>query len=101
MLHSPRTEKNYIFPVGNVFINIINCAFKYCFTVHLLNVYEKAELVTDQTSFEHLLVTEGSGRLEGKDFSMDFTKGDSIFIPAGYGRSTVTGNCLIIKTRID
>ena len=71
------------------------------FTVHLLNIYEKAELNTDSTSFEHLLVTEGSGRLEGKDFSMDFTKGDSIFIPAGYGRSTVTGNCLIIKTRID
>ena len=71
------------------------------FTVHLLNVYEKAELVTDKTSFEHLLVTEGSGRLEGKDFDMDITKGDSIFIPAGYGRTTVTGNCLIIKTRID
>ncbi|MBP0962300.1 MAG: mannose-6-phosphate isomerase, partial [Oscillospiraceae bacterium] len=71
------------------------------FTVHLLDVYEKAEIVTDKTSFEHLLVTEGSGRLEGKDFSMDFTKGDSIFIPAGYGRSTITGNCLIIKTRID
>lgn len=71
------------------------------FTVHLLNVYEKAELVTDQTSFEHLLVTEGDGRLEGEDFSMDISKGDSIFIPAGYGRTTVTGNCLIIKTRID
>jgi mannose-6-phosphate isomerase len=71
------------------------------FTVHLFDISRKAGLLTDDTSFEHLLVIDGNGRLEGQDTSMELKKGDSIFIPAGYGRSTVTGNCLIIKTRID
>lgn len=71
------------------------------FTSHLLDISELAELNTDSTSFEHLLVTEGNGILKGEGCSMPLTKGDSIFIPAGYGRYTVTGNCLIIKTRID
>ncbi|WP_347493823.1 class I mannose-6-phosphate isomerase [Ruminococcus sp. HUN007] len=71
------------------------------FTVHLLNISRKADLLTDGTSFEHLLVIEGNGHLEGQGISMDLKNGDSIFIPAGYGSSAVTGNCLIIKTRID
>lgn len=72
-----------------------------CFTVHLLRINGSASLNTDSSSFEHLLVTDGKGLLEGPEFTMQLQKGDSIFIPAGYGRYSVSGNCLIIKTRID
>lgn len=71
------------------------------FTVHLINITQAAELNADQTSFEHLLVLDGNGTLKGEQCSMKLKKGDSIFIPAGYGRFTINGNCLIIKTRID
>lgn len=71
------------------------------FTVHLLDISSEAQLETDTTSFEHFLVAEGSGELTGEGCTMKLSKGDSIFIPAGYGRYTVTGTCLIIKTRID
>lgn len=71
------------------------------FTVHLIDLSEYAELCADTSSFEHLLVLEGEGKLEGKGFCTELKKGDSIFIPAGYGKFTVTGKCLIIKTRID
>jgi mannose-6-phosphate isomerase len=71
------------------------------FTVHLLETSGTAELETDSTSFEHMLITEGSGRLVKEGHSMDLAKGDSIFIPAGYGSYSIEGHCLIIKTRID
>lgn len=72
-----------------------------CFTAHLLDIRDEAELNTDTTSFEHLLVTEGNAVLAGSNCSMALKKGDSIFIPAGYGRYSIRGNCFIIKTRID
>lgn len=71
------------------------------FTVHLVDITEKAVFDTDRTSFEHLLIIEGRGTLESQNYHTDLKKGDSLFIPAGYGRFTVKGNCLIIKTRID
>ncbi len=71
------------------------------FTVDLLNITSEAGLFTDSSSFEHLLVLEGEGHLNGESCSIPMYKGDSIFIPAGYGRFTIDGNCLIIKTRID
>lgn len=71
------------------------------FTAHLLDISSKANLNTDSSSFEHLLIIEGEGVFSGDSCSMPLKKGDSIFIPAGYGSSTITGNCLIIKTRID
>ncbi|MBE6853343.1 MAG: class I mannose-6-phosphate isomerase [Ruminococcus sp.] len=71
------------------------------FSTTLISIYEKAELFSDKASFEHLLVIEGSGLITGPSLKMPFKKGDSIFIPAGYGSFTVSGSCLIIKTRID
>ena len=71
------------------------------FTVHLIKAETSAHLEADDSSFEHLLVLEGSAVLEGEGVRMEINKGNSIFVPAGYGRFSVTGNCLIIKTRID
>ncbi len=71
------------------------------FTVHLLEIQGCAELYTDSSSFEHLLVTEGNGTLIKESCRMVLNRGDSIFIPAGTGSFTVAGNCCIIKTRVD
>ncbi|MGN0521331.1 MAG: type I phosphomannose isomerase catalytic subunit [Eubacterium sp.] len=66
------------------------------FTVNHYDVKEKIELNTDEKSFNHILVTDGSGAIN----STEFKKGDSFFVPAGYGKYTVEGNCEIIITNI-
>ena len=58
------------------------------FTVHHYNVKEK--------SFNHILVTDGSGTLN----AVPFKKGNSFFVPANYGKYTVEGKCEIIITNI-
>ncbi|MGN0663408.1 MAG: type I phosphomannose isomerase catalytic subunit [Faecalibacterium sp.] len=54
----------------------------------------------DETSFLSLLVIEGSGRLTCGEEELPVQKGDSIFIPAGIGAYTLTGNCRFLKTYI-
>ncbi len=66
------------------------------FTVHHYNVKEKIELFTDEKSFNHILVTDGSGTLN----AVPFKKGNSFFVPANYGKYTVEGKCEIIITNI-
>lgn len=72
------------------------------FTVHLLDIEQKADLKTDETSFEHILVINGECILKSSsNDDISLKKGDSVFIPAGYGDFSLCGNCLIIKTRTD
>lgn len=57
----------------------------------------KAELSVDDSSFKHILVTEGAGTLEaGESFS--FSKGDSFFLPAAMGDFSLSGNCQLLIT---
>lgn len=67
----------------------------------LFNV-EKVSVVTDykgfadNTSFVSVLVTDGFGEID----NLKINKGDSLFIPAGYGEFTVKGNAELIITRV-
>ncbi|MBR2283291.1 MAG: class I mannose-6-phosphate isomerase [Ruminococcus sp.] len=58
------------------------------------------QISTGDTSFGHILVIEGSAVLSGHDFSLDIKKGDSIFLPAGCGMSSISGRCRIIHTAV-
>ena len=66
------------------------------FTVNHYDVNKKLTLETDEKSFNHILVINGSGNINEKELN----KGDSFFVPAGYGKYEITGNCEIIVTNI-
>ncbi|MBR2133754.1 MAG: class I mannose-6-phosphate isomerase [Eubacterium sp.] len=66
------------------------------FTVNHYDVFESVSLFADEESFNHVLVVEGSGDINGEGLK----KGDSFFVPAGFGKYTISGKCEIIVTSI-
>lgn len=66
------------------------------FTVHHYDIREEITLETDEKSFNHILVVNGQGKINGRDFK----KGDSFFVPAGFGQYTISGESEIIITNI-
>jgi mannose-6-phosphate isomerase class I len=66
------------------------------FTVDRYKVTDKAVLKTAADSFNHILVIDGKGELEGKKIK----KGDSYFVPASYGEYTISGNVEALITKI-
>lgn len=66
------------------------------FNVNRLDVTEKAELDANEDSFNSLLVLDGVFTVG----DLTLKKGDSAFVPAGYGKYTVTGSGEIILTDI-
>ncbi len=66
------------------------------FNVNKLDISTHAELNADKTSFNSLLVLDGSFDVDGTELK----KGDSCFIPAGYGNYTVRGSGEVILTDI-
>lgn len=69
------------------------------FTTYAIDVESKAVLEADEKSFVSLLILEGEGKVIGDD-TVEFRKGDSIFIPAGTGKFAVDGKCKAILTRV-
>lgn len=66
------------------------------FTVYRYDCESEIELNADSDSFNHLLIIDGSGNIDGREFK----KGDSFFVPAGFGKYKVEGNAEIIFTKI-
>lgn len=66
------------------------------FTVNHYNVKNNITLKTDEKSFNHVLVVDGCGKINGRELK----KGDSFFIPANYGKYEISGKCEIIITKI-
>ncbi len=71
------------------------------FTVYSMNISEKAELDADEKSFVSLLFLDGEAEIICKDHSLKVKKGDSVFIPAGCGKFTVSGKTDVIRTFIE
>jgi mannose-6-phosphate isomerase len=69
------------------------------FTTYAIDVESKAVLEADEKSFVSLLILEGEGKVIGDD-TVEFRKGDSIFIPAGTGKFAVDGKCKAILTKV-
>lgn len=78
------------------------CSCEYFSAEKITVLSGRTQFFADETSFCHLLVTEGSGRLSGNfaDGDFELKKGSSIFIPAGYGKYIISGNAEIILTSI-
>lgn len=66
------------------------------FTVTKYNVNSEIKLFADERSFNHILVTNGSGKINYTEFK----KGDSFFIPASFGEYKIAGNAEILVTKI-
>ena len=76
---------------GNISQLLTKCDL---FTVDRYQITSGITLTADEDSFNHILVTDGE--IDGKPAK----KGDSYFVPAGYGDYTVKGNIEIIVTRV-
>lgn len=70
------------------------------FNVRRLRANGEANLCVTEESFCSLIVTEGSGSLSLGDNSIEFAKGDSIFVPAQNADISIKGKCEIIVSRI-
>ncbi len=66
------------------------------FTVYHYDVKNTLTLKTNEESFNHVLVLDGNGKINDKDFK----KGDSFFIPANFGDYEISGDAEIIVTSI-
>lgn len=66
------------------------------FTVNHYDIRSKIELFTNEESFNHILVVNGCGKINGKKLK----KGDSFFVPANFGKYEISGECEIIVTNI-
>ncbi len=66
------------------------------FNVEKVSVKTKYKGNADNTSFVSVLVTDGCGTID----NLTINKGDSLFIPAGYGDFTVDGKAELIITRV-
>lgn len=64
------------------------------FTVYHCELDGEMEFTADETSFVNVLVLDGSGTIGG----MEFQKGDSFFVPANFGKFTVSGQADLIVT---
>lgn len=70
------------------------------FAVDRLQVDSATELEVGKDSFVSLMVTQGSGLLEGPENTLEFRPGDSLFLPAGAGKVRVSGPCILVRTVI-
>lgn len=66
------------------------------FSVDRYKVEKSVMLNADEKSFNHLLIIDGKGEIDGRPAK----KGDSYFVPAGYGSYTVSGKIEFLKTKI-
>lgn len=73
--------------------NLASCEL---FTVDKYNVSDSLTLTTDADSFNHILVVDGDGFIDGRTAK----KGDSYFVPANYGTYEISGAIEVIVTKI-
>ena len=70
------------------------------FTTEKLEVFGEMTLTAVEESFLSLIVLTGQAAIFGPDNTVNAKAGDSIFIPAGTGQVTVTGDCQVILTKV-
>lgn len=93
-LQKPNHEiKNFEKIEFNKCQELISCEY---FTVNRYKINNEISLNTNNDSFNHILVLDGQGEIE----NMKIKKGDSIFVPACYGKYHIKGCVEILITKI-
>lgn len=70
------------------------------FTTRRLDVKEKAVLNAGKESFVSLVALEGNGVVMYGDSCVTLYKGDSLFVPAGFGEFEILGEVTVLETRV-
>ena len=70
------------------------------FTVYAMEIESEAALAADEKSFHSLLCLEGTLELTSENGNLSFTKGESVFLEAGYGSYRLHGNGKVILTTV-
>ncbi|HIY26317.1 MAG TPA: class I mannose-6-phosphate isomerase [Candidatus Acutalibacter pullistercoris] len=70
------------------------------FHTEKLEVTGEMELNVGEDSFASLIVLTGSGTAAGPENQVEFVPGDSLFVPAGTGKVTLSGPCTVVKTTV-
>ncbi|MGN1412319.1 MAG: type I phosphomannose isomerase catalytic subunit [Oscillospiraceae bacterium] len=76
---------------------LIECDY---FKTYLYNVDTQVSQSTDGTTFHSLTFLDGNGSIQYGDNNISVRKGDSIFIPANFGKYTVLGDVEYILSTI-
>ncbi len=66
------------------------------FEVNRYKVEKSVNLCADENSFNHILIIDGSGEING----IKAKKGDSFFVPAGFGNYEIKGETEVLITKI-
>lgn len=74
-------------------LHLANCDY---FVTDRVFIEDNGYIVSDNSSFVNILIVEGNCIING----LDGKTGDSFFIPAGFGRVNIKGNCTILESRI-
>ena len=71
------------------------------FSMKRLDVIEKAEVIADEKSFVSLVALEGNGVVMHEDTCVTLYKGESLFIPAGFGKIEILGAVTVLESRVN
>ena len=71
------------------------------FSMKRLDVIEKAEVIADEKSFVSLVALEGNGVVMHEDTCVTLYKGESLFIPAGFGKVEILGAVTVLESRVN
>lgn len=70
------------------------------FAIEEINLHGKMQERADGSKFFIYIFTEGSGRIDYSEGSVDVSFGETVLIPASMGEYTVEGNLKLIKTYV-
>ncbi len=71
------------------------------FSMKRLDIVEKAEVVADEKSFVSLVALEGNGVVMHEDTCVTLYKGESLFIPASFGKVEILGSVTVLESRVE
>ncbi len=94
--NKPKKEYNLIKDGENERGNLVSCEY---FNVDLINIKKQIELECDESSFNCITILEGECKVIGKEI-LEAKKGESLFIPASYGKYKIEGECKIILSSL-
>lgn len=77
--------------------SLVKCSY---FDVSLLKLNGTTELETNESSFHSLLILNGSCKITSDEETIYSEKGDSIFIPANFGKYKIDGKAEIILSTL-
>ena len=71
------------------------------FSMKRLDITEKTDVIADEKSFVSLVALEGNGVVMHEDTCVTLYKGESLFIPAGFGKVEILGSVTVLESRVE